>query len=96
MLLNPDKTKLMVVGLPQLTKQLPPISISVSILKLYYRFPLLGTLEVYLDQRLSYDTHITKTVSSCFNQLVDINRIKHVLDRPTLLLIIKSFVFTKL
>ena len=51
---------------------------------------------MYLDQRLSYDTHITKKVPSCFNQLVHINRIKHVLDRPTLLLLIKSFVFTKL
>ena len=29
LLLNPDKTKLMVDGLPQLTKQLPPISVSI-------------------------------------------------------------------
>jgi len=53
-------------------------------------------LGVYIDELLSYDTHITKTVSSCFNQLVHINRIKHLLDRQTLLLLIKSFVFSKL
>ena len=47
-----------------------------------------------MDERLSHDTaHITKTVSSCFNQLGHINRIKHLLDRQTLLLLIKSFVF---
>ena len=37
-----------------------------------------------------------RTVSSCFNQLGHINRIKHLLDRQTLLLLIKSFVFSKL
>ena len=95
LLLNPDKTKLMVVGLPQLTKQLPPISVSIFD-KTISPVPFARDLGVYLDQPLSYDTHITKTVSSCFNQLVHINRIKHVLDRPTLLLLIKSFVFTKL
>ena len=41
-------------------------------------------------------TDISKTVSSCFNRLVHINRIKHLLDKPTLLLLIKSYVFTKL
>ena len=52
---------------------------------------------VYLDERLSYDTRIIKTVSSCFKELVHISRIKHLLDKPTLLrLLIKSFVFTKL
>ena len=85
----------MVVGLPQLTKQLPPISVSIFD-KTISPVPFAKDLGVYLDQRLSYDTHITKTVSSCFNQLVHINRIKHVLDRPTLLLLIKRFVFTKL
>ena len=95
LLLNPDKTKLMVVGLPQLTKQLPPISVSIFD-KTISPVPFARDLGVYLDQRLSYDTHITNTVSGCFNQLVHINRIKHVLDRPTLLLLTKRFVFTQL
>ena len=94
LLLNPDKTKLL-VGLPQLTKQVPPISVSIFD-KIISPVPCARDLGVYLDERLSYDTHITKTVSSCFKQLVHINRIKHLLDRPTLLLVIKSFVFTKL
>ena len=37
-----------------------------------------------------------KLFPSCFNQLRHINRIKHLLDRQTLLLVIKSFVFSKL
>ena len=57
----------MVVGLPQLTKQLPPISVSIFD-KTISPVPFARDLGVHLDQRLSYDTHITKTVSSCFNQ----------------------------
>ena len=53
-------------------------------------------LGVYFDQYLTYDIHITKTVASCMNQLVQIARIKHLLDKKTLLLLINSFVFSKL
>ena len=45
---------------------------------------------------MTYDVHITKTASSCMNQLVQISRIKHLLDKKTLLLLINSFVFSKL
>ena len=58
--------------------------------------PFARDLGVYIDERLSYDTHITKPVSSCFYQLVHVNRIKHLLDRQTLLLLIKCFMFSKL
>ena len=37
---------------------------------------------------LPNDVHVTKTVSSCMNQLVQIGRIKHLLDKKTLLLLI--------
>ena len=40
--------------------------------------------------------HITKTVSNCLLKLKQINRIKHLLDRKTLLLIMNFFVFSKL
>ena len=51
---------------------------------------------MFLDQCLSYDEHIRKTVASCINKLIQINRIKHLLDKETLLLIINSFVFSRL
>ena len=53
-------------------------------------------LGVILDPLLSYDEHITKTISSCMSRLGQINRVKHVLDRQTLLTVINALVFSKL
>ena len=51
---------------------------------------------VQLDQNLSFNEHIVKTSSNCMHKLVQINRIKHLLDRKTLMLLINAFVFSKL
>ena len=40
-------------------------------------------LGVYTGNILTYDVHVTKTVSSCMNQLVQICGIKHLLDKKT-------------
>ena len=53
-------------------------------------------LGVILDNNLTYDEHITKTVSSCMSCLGQINRTKHVFDKRTLLTIINALVFSKL
>ena len=71
-LINPDKTKLVVIGVPQLTKRLQPI-------------PLVKLLcgqgpGITIDSSLSYNENVTKTVSNCMHKLVRINRIKHLLD----------------
>ena len=58
--------------------------------------PVVKDLGVLLDTRLSYNQHITETASKCLFKLYQINRIKHLLDRNTLLLVINSFVFSKL
>ena len=58
--------------------------------------PVAKDLGVFLDQYLPYDEHIRKTVTSCMKKLIQINRIKHLLDKETLLLIINSFVFSRL
>ena len=58
--------------------------------------PVVKDLGALLDTCLSYNEHITKTASNCFLKLKQINRIKHLLDRKTLLLVINSFVFSKL
>lgn len=42
---------------------------------------------------LTFHKHIVKTVSSC---LAQINRVKHVFDRSTLITIINTLVFSKL
>ena len=53
-------------------------------------------LGVILDSNLTYDEHIIKTASSCMSCLGQINRVKHVFDKRTLLTIINSLVFSKL
>ena len=53
-------------------------------------------LGVMIDSSLSYNEHVTKTVSDCMHRLIRINRIKHLLDRKTPRLLINAFVFSKL
>ena len=48
------------------------------------------------DSSLTFHEHITKTVSSCFSSLAQINCVKHVFDRSTLTTIINTLVFSKL
>ena len=73
------KTKLLVAGLPQLTGQLPAISLTVlSKTRLRERFPgspvlVAKDLGVYLDQCLNYNIEKTKSASACFLQLVQVN-----------------------
>ena len=54
-------------------------------------------LGIYIDQSLTYNDHITKTVSTCLQKLIQIKRIKHLIDKSTLLLLLSSsLVFSKL
>ena len=53
-------------------------------------------LGVYMDATLSFDEHITSVTSSCLSSLSQINRIKHLLDRNTLVNVINALVFSKL
>ena len=95
LLLNPKKIKLMVNGSRQMLSNLHN-----------FRVTLLGKeiqpsscekdLGVIFDQNLSFNEHITKTVSSCMSILGQINRVKHVFDRSTLIVIINTLVFTKM
>ena len=83
------------VGVPQLLRQLPDFMIMLCG-KPISPIPVAKDLGVFLDQYLSYDEHIRKTVASCMNKLIQINRIKHLLDKETLLLIINSLVLLPL
>ena len=95
LLINPDKTKVLAVGVRQLLQKLSPFSITL-LDKDLTPVPVVRDLGVNLDACLSYNEHITKTVSNCLLKLKQINRIKHLLDRKTLLLVMNSFVFSKL
>ena len=52
--------------------------------------PVAKDLGVIIDSSLSYNEHVTKTVSHCMHRLISINRIKHLIDRKTLLLLIHA------
>ncbi len=95
LLANPEKTKLLLFGTPQmlnhvrdfrvtfLEKELRPVSSA-------------RDLGVEFDQYLRYDEHITQVVSRCTKSLCQINRVKHNLDRRTLIVIINASIFSKL
>ena len=53
-------------------------------------------LGVTLDSNLTYNEHIVSTVSSCMSRLGQINRVKHIFDKRTFIIITKAPVFSKL
>ena len=53
-------------------------------------------LGVTMDCSLTYDEHVTQVTSKCIGSLCQINRVKYLFDRRTLITIINSLVFSKL
>ena len=83
LLINPDKTKLLFLGTKQMLNKLPQnlsMSFPGATLKLVASSKDLG---VILDPHLTYDHHISKTVSSCFSKLYQVNRVKESFDKET-------------
>ena len=57
----------------------------------------LGIYIGHIDQSVTYNDHITKTVSTCLQKLIQIKRIKHLIDKSALLLLlVSSLVFSEL
>ena len=98
LLINPDKTKLLLIGTRQMLQNMPTdLDLHVTLLGKELR-PVVSArdLGVYMDATLSFDEHITSVTSSCLSSLSQINRIKHLLDRNTLVNVINALVFSKL
>lgn len=53
-------------------------------------------LGAVIDSTLSYNEHVTPTVSKCIARLSQINRMKWALDRKTLATINNALVFSRL
>ena len=55
-------------------------------------------LGVIFDPNLTFDNHITTSLSECIARLAQINRVKHCLDKNTLLTVIfiHALVFSKM
>ena len=59
LLINPDKTKLLVIGVPQLMRTLPSIP-PVKLLAKEIE-PVTVAKDLKIDSSLSYNEHVTKT-----------------------------------
>ena len=96
LLINPMKTKLLLVGTRQMTNNLPTD----------FKLDFLGKqitpsssgkdLGVVIDSHLTYDDHIDSIVSSCMGKLCQISRVKDSFDKDTLRLMVSSLVMSKL
>ena len=53
-------------------------------------------LGVIFDPNLTFDNHITTSLSECIARLAQIKRFKHCLDKNTLLTVIHALVFSKM
>ena len=96
LLVNPDKTKFMIIGTRQLINELD-VNISISFMgKIPEPVDFAKDLGLLMDSHLSYDKHISNLVSSCLYKLCQINRVKNNFDKGTLTMIITSLVISKL
>ena len=95
LLLNAGKSKLMVFGSRQLLSKVHDFSVNL-LGEALVPVESAKDLDLALDENLTFDEHIVKTVSSCMSILYQINRVKHAFDRQTLITVINSLVFSKL
>ena len=87
LLLNRDKTKLVIFGSRQMTAKVSDCRL----------FLLWRELEPAAVRDLGVcNEHFVSTVSSCMSRLGQINRVKHIFDKRTLIIIINALVFSKL
>ena len=78
LLINPDKTKLLLLGTRQMLCKIPD-DIHVTLLgKQIYPVSSAKDLGITIDASLIYDEHETNLVSSCTSSLCQINRIKYL------------------
>ena len=96
LLINSEKTKVQVIGVSQLIRNLPPIPPIKILGKVINPVPVVKDLGVSIDCYLNYNENTKELVSNCMFKLSRINRIKHLLDRKTILLLMEVFVFSKL
>ena len=96
LLINPKKTKFLVVGTRQLLRRIPDDFTLLFLGKEIVPVSSAKDLGVILDSNLTYDHHISQLSSSCMAKLCQINRVKDSFDVDTLHMIISTLVLSKL
>ena len=95
-LINPEKTKLILFGVSQLQLRVPS---NISIAFLGQQLTPVTSVEdlgVILDCNLSFNDHISSLTSSLSSALCQINRVRHSFSKGVLSNILNSLVFSKL
>ena len=96
LLLNPEKTKFLLVGTRKLLNSLSD-DMSLNFLnKTIVPVTSISDLGIILDRNLTYNEHTTQLSSECMAKLCQINRVKHCFDQTTLIYIICAVVMGKL
>ena len=93
LLINPDKTKLLVLGTPQILTRIPDDLSITPLSKETTPSKSAKNPGVTMDCNLTYDEHVTQVTSKCIGSLCQINRVKHQFDKHTL---VTSLIFSKL
>ena len=96
LLINPDKTKMMVIGSQQLLQQLEH-TVSIDFIgKTLEPVAQVKDLGTTLDSNLKYNEHIQRLSCSCISKLCQINRVKNLFNQSTLTSIINALVMSKI
>ena len=90
LLINPDKTKFMLIATRQLRRRFSSSPVVSFLDKSLEPVASVKDLDVTLDSHLTYDCHISNVVSSCMAKLCQINRVKNSFDGRTLEQLISS------
>ena len=95
LLINPDKTKLVLFRIRQLVSKLPEVTVSFLGQQLC---PVSSAkdLGVTLDSGLTFNNHISSLSSSLLSSLCQISRVRHLFSKEVLYIMINSVVFSKL
>jgi hypothetical protein len=93
--LNGKKTEIIILGGKQMVKKTTTDHIVISDTRIEVS-NVVRDLGVWLDSMLSFDTHISRIVSSAFSYLHVIGRVKKSLSVPQCMLLIHSLVFSRL
>ena len=93
--LNEDKTEFIIVGVWQQLDKVRELSIKIGDDKIT-NSTVVKNLGVYIDCELKLSTHVNKIVSSSFNTLQNISRIRHHLDCDSIKILVQALIISKL
>ena len=93
--LNEKKTEFIIVGVQQQLDKVGALTIKVGD-DMITNTAVVKNLGVYFDPELKLSTHVNKIVSSLFNTLQNISRIRHHLDCDSTKILVQALIISRL